>query len=81
MPTRTVISSKPPTAADWRWLDRQAINVADHEQMALLSHLFHTSTNRIHAAVDAVGPKIRDVRRHLQENPGKPGRPFRRRSR
>ena len=61
MNSRTVISSKPPSPADWRWLDKQSINVGDNEQLALLSHLFHTSTNRIHEAVDAVGPKIRDA--------------------
>jgi uncharacterized protein DUF3606 len=74
---RNVISSKPVTEADWRWLEGRTINAADHEQLALLSHLFHTSRDRMLHAVESVGPKIRDVRRYLQENPATPGRTLR----
>jgi hypothetical protein len=45
---------------DWRWLAKQSINVADHEQMRCSRTCFTPARTGSIVAVDAVGPKIGD---------------------
>lgn len=62
------------------WLDRQVIDPMDTEQVGLLAQILHVNAGRIGDAIEEVGPRVRDIRKHLAEMPrAKPPSRFRRR--
>lgn len=57
------------TKAQWRALGRFNVDPKDAEQMGLLSQLLHIGQGRIYEAIKAVGPRIADIQKYLQDNP------------
>ena len=80
MKRRTVIGVQPPSPEEMAWLDKQAIDPMNTEQVGLLAAILNVNAGNPHDAIAAVGPKVRDIRKHLAEMPrARPPSRFRRR--
>jgi hypothetical protein len=61
MKRRTVIGVQPPSPEEMAWLDKQAIDPMNVEQVGLLAQILHVNMSRISDAIAAAGPKVRDT--------------------
>jgi Protein of unknown function (DUF3606) len=65
------------SAEEWERLDRLSIDPMDSGHVGMLANLLMCHSSRIEEAVAKVGPKIRNIRRYLEQQPRPEPKPSR----
>jgi hypothetical protein len=65
------------SAAEWRWFDKQTIDLGDLEQVGLVAGILMVNSSRMYDAIKAAGTRAGAIRKWIAQQPRPEPKPSR----